>query len=318
MKNNCFKGFAAVLLLVFLSSFQVAAQYLPDKKVFQNQYDLTRPHSLDIQYYTLDSRLTKIANDGTKKGTDIYRLYLRCVPAAPASKLGDDYTCLKFTYQSGNSPEKTIPSLTNWEYHVKLKRDAKDSAEPLFGIDQSKFENLVDDSGKEVPIENQFHIYNAFVDFYSMFVFADKPDSGRGVQDLKQVGDKVIHAASFSQPEENLGSRIAKGSYFKNGEITLEFKGLGNVNNKPCALIGYDSGASSFYMIMKPVANIEIKTRGSSHYFGDIYKDLAGGWIQKATLHEFVVSQSQVPGLADKVNGIVERTIMINNVPAIH
>jgi len=70
-------------------------------------------------------------------------------------------------------------------------------------------------------------------------------------------------------------------------------------------------------MIMKPMPNMEVKTRGSSHYFGDIYKDLKGGWIQKASLHEFVVSQTQVPGMTNKINGVVERTIRINNVSKI-
>jgi hypothetical protein len=265
----------------------------------------------------MESRLTKISPDGTIAGTDVYRLYLRCVPTNTASAKSDEYTCLRFTFQQNDSAEKTIPSLANWHYHVQLKRDSKSADEPLFGIDQSKFGHLIDETGKEVPVEIQFHIYNAFIDFHSMSVFADKTDSGKGVQDLKHIGDKIIHSASYSQPAEDLGSRIAKGSYFKNGEITLEFKGLGNVNHKSCAILGYDSGASSFVMITKPMANMEVKTHGSSHYFGDIYKDLKGGWIQKASLHEFVVSQTQVPGMTHKINGVVERTITINNVSKI-
>ncbi|HEU5052175.1 MAG TPA: hypothetical protein VFT78_03635 [Hanamia sp.] len=307
-------SFIATVLIIF-SAKEIRAQYIPAEKIFQHSYNLIPAHSLDTQYYSMESRLTKISPDGTTAGTDVYRLYLRCVPPDSAAGKGDEYTCLNFTIQQNDSAEKTIPALTNWHYHVQLKHDTKTANQPLFGIDQSKFEHLVDETGKEVPVEIQFHIYNAFVDFYSMSVFSEKTDSGKGIQDLKHVGDKIIHSASYSQPAEDLGSRIAKGSYFKNGEITLEFKGLGNVNHKVCAILGYDSGASSFVMIMKPMPNMEVKTHGSSH--GDIYKDLKGGWIQKASLHEFVVSQTQVPGMTNKINGVVERTITIKNVSKI-
>ena len=76
----------------------------------------------------------------------------------------------------------------------------------------------------------------------------------------------------------------------------------------------YDSGESSFYMVMKLTATSEIPTKGSSHYWGDIFKDISTGWIQEATLHEMVVSESTVPGLPNKVNMVVERSIEIRNV----
>jgi hypothetical protein len=151
-----------------------------------------------------------------------------------------------------------------------------------------------------------------------MSVFAEKTDSGKGVQDLKKIGDKIIHAASFSKPSVSLGSKVEEGSYFKNGEITLAFKGISLVNKKACALLGYDSGESSFYMLTKPFPNMEVKTKGSSHYQGDIYKDLDGGWIQKATLHELVVSETIVPGMANKINSVIERSIQIDNVDKIN
>jgi hypothetical protein len=67
-------------------------------------------------------------------------------------------------------------------------------------------------------------------------------------------------------------------------------------------------------MLMKPMANMKITTKGSSHYWGDIYKDLSSGWIQKATLHEMVVSQTTIPGMTSKTNSVVERSIVIKNV----
>jgi hypothetical protein len=50
----------------------------------------------------------------------------------------------------------------------------------------------------------------------------------------------------------------------------VELKGI-LVDEQPCALLSYDSGASSFTMISRPVAKIEARTVGSSHYWGDIY-----------------------------------------------
>src|SRR5205814_967148 len=155
-------------------------------------------------------------------------------------------------------------------------------------------------------------VYNSFIDFHSMSIFSERTMAGNGVQNLKRIGDKIVHVASFSQPPVNLG-KISEGSYFKNGEVTLAFKGLGLVNEKTCALLEYDSGESSFYIIMKPMPNMDVTTKGSSHYWGDIYKDLRTGWIQKATLHEMVVSETNVPG-AKSIDGVVERSITIKNI----
>jgi hypothetical protein len=301
------------LLVVHLS----AQKKLDGKKIFQQEYDLVPQHTKDTQFYVMESKLLKYALDGTHEGSDVYRLYLRCIPANKTSLQGDEYTCLKFTIQLSNAPERSIPSLTNWKYFFALTANAKDEKGQVFGIDHSKFEQLVDENGKALPNENTYHVYNAFIDFHSMSVFAEKTAVGKGVQDLKSIGQKIIHVASFSQPPVNLGSQVAEGSYFKNGEITLALKGLSLVNKKTCAILEYDSGESSFYMVIKPLSNMEVKTKGSSHYQGDIYKDLEGGWIQRATLHELVISETVVPVQTDKINGVIERSISINNVAEI-
>lgn len=59
---------------------------------------------------------------------------------------------------------------------------------------------------------------------------------------------------------------------------------------------------------------MEIQTVGSSHYKGDIYKDLATNWVQKATMIEFVVSETTLPAPSNKVNSVAERNIIIRNV----
>lgn len=302
----------AVIFLVS-SVFHLSAQQMTNPiKILGQKYNLVPQHSKDTQYYEMESKLQKHALDGTIQGIDIYHLYLRCVPS-PNSAGKDEYTCLKFTVQINNSAAVSIPSLTNWKYFFSLHANTDDNKGQVFGIDHSKFEKLADENGKNLPVENTYHVYNAFIDFHSMSVFAEKTIKDSGIQDLKHIGDKIVHAASFSQPPVNLGTQISEGSYFKNGKITLEFKGLGLINKKNCVILEYDSGESSFYMLMKPMANMEVSTKGSSHYWGDIYKDLTTGWIQKAILHELVISETTVPGM-NKINSVIERSINIDNV----
>lgn len=292
--------------------FYISAQQISEcKKILKQDYDLVSQQSKDTQYFEMESKLQNHAPDGTPQGWDMYHLYLRCVPSPDPAK-ADEYTCLRFTIQVNKQPEVLIPALTNWKYYFSLN-NLLDQKGQVFGIDHGKFENLVDEKGSKIPVGNTYHVYNAFIDFHAMNVFSERTAAGGGAQDLKKIGDKIVHAASFSQPPVNLGSQIAEGSYFKNGEVTLLFKGLGLVNEKICALLEYDSGESSFTMMMKPMPNVDVTARGSSHYWGDIYKDLNTGWIQKATLHELVVSETVVPGMS-KINTVIERSISIKNI----
>jgi hypothetical protein len=311
MKRKIFKSAIIVVCLLSLVIYLPAQKISEAKKVLSEQYDVIPKHSKDTQYFEMESRLQSHALDGSRLGLDIYHLYLRCVPSSDSSK-GDEYTCLRFTVQINNAPEVSVPSLTNWKYYFSLTPTARDEKGQVFGIDHGKFENLKDENGNTIPTGNTYHVYNAFIDFHSMYVFSEK-SPGNGAQNLKHLGDKVVHAASFSQAPVNLGSQVEEGSYFKNGEVTLQLKGLGLVNGKNCALLEYDSGESSFYMIMKPMSNIEVTTKGSSHYWGDIYKDLASGWIQKATLHEVVISETNVPAMS-KINSVIDRSILIKNI----
>jgi hypothetical protein len=318
--NICFKRFKMKLKIVSLliacllipATYACAQQASNTKNILSQSYNLVPQHSKDTQYFEMESRLQNHALDGTRLGLDIYHLYLRCIPSSDPSK-GDEYTCLKFTVQINNNPEVGIPALINWKYFFSLTPDAKNDQGEVLGIPHSKFDNITDDKGNAIPIGNAYHVYNAFIDFHSMYVFCEKTEAGNGAQNLKKMGDRIVHMASYSQPPVDLGSTVAKGSYFKNGEVTLLFKGIGLVNEKTCALLEYDSGESSFYMKMNPMPNMEVITKGSSHYWGDIYKDLATGWFQKATLHEMVITETNVPGM-NKMNAVVERSISIKNI----
>ena len=299
-------GFVTILIITNI----IEAQTL---SILNQEFDLAGEPTQETQYFLMESRLISYALDGKRVGTDIFRLQLKCVPAKIAGKEGDEYTCVRFTVQQGNNPEVEIPVLKNWKYI--FKEAGIDEQGQVFGIDHSKFENLTDSKGNIIPPDKSYHVYNAFIDFHSFCnVFAAKAPEGSGIQDLTEIGQKIVHAAAFSEPPVNLGANVSEGSFFKNGEITLEFKGLSVVNGSSCALIEYDSGESSFKMTMNPMPNMEVQTTGSSHYKGDIYKDLTTNWVQKVTMIEFVISETTLPMPPNKINSVNERQIIIRNV----
>jgi hypothetical protein len=44
---------------------------------------------------------------------------------------------------------------------------------------------------------------------------------GGGIQELRRIGQQIVHASAFTEPPLNLGSGIKKGSVFRNGEWDL-------------------------------------------------------------------------------------------------
>jgi len=59
---------------------------------------------------------------------------------------------------------------------------------------------------------------------------------------------------------------------------------------------------------------MEVRSVGSSHYKGDIHIDLATRWVRRVTMDELVVTESMVPGMANKINAVIERDTVIRNV----
>ena len=312
MQSRFYFSLTIFFLLTFCMASCVVAQQQSAKSALQATYDLGREHSKGPQSFIMRSQLVVFAPDGSRKDSTLYTLYLRCVPGKNADA-GDEYTCTRFTVRSNNAAEVSIPALVNWKYNYRKTANQKNEKGQVFGIDHTKFEKVVDSNGQVLATEKKYHVYNAFIDFHALLFFAERTISGKGVQDLHKVGDKIVHVSAFSEPPVNLGKEIKEGSVFRNGEITLEFKGLAVMNNKPCALLGYDSGNSSFKMLMEPMPSMLINTSGSSHYWGDIYKDLQSGWLQKADLHELVVSETIISGQTNKIPSVIERRIEVRN-----
>ena len=303
--------FMHVLAICTISLLLPTIVYAQSNIVSENEYNLAGDRVQETQYYIMESKLVNYALDGTRTGTDVFRLHLKYEPAENDQEI---YTCTKFTVTISETPEISIPPLDNWTYVYYPDIDEQGQ---VFGIDHSKFDNLTDSSGNPIPPDKSYHVYNAFIDFHSFCnVFAEPTPEGNGIQDLTKIGQKIVHAAANSEPPTNLGSNISEGSFFKNGEITLAFKGIGIVNEKYCAIIAYDSGESTYKMISQPAPNFDVVTTGTSHYMGDIYKDLESNWVQKVTLTEFVVSETRLPVPPNTIPSINERDILIRNVSA--
>ena len=287
-----------------------------DESIVRQTFDLAAPRTAEAQTYEMETKVITYAPDGKRINTDTLKLWLKCKPG-PAGKGTVPYTCEKFTVQFGSNPEAAVPSLENWTYPFQGGAAGIDEKGQVFGIDHTKFDKLADAKGLPLPVDKAYFVYNTFIDFHSFCnVFAEPIPGGKGIQDLKRVGQKIVHAASFTEPPVNLGSNIAKGSAFKNGEVTLELKGVSIVDGVACAIVAFDSGQSSFQMIINPIPNMEVRTVGSSHYKGDLYIDLATRWVRKMTMDELVVTETSVPMVPTKVCSVIERSSTIRNTTA--
>jgi hypothetical protein len=275
-------------------------------------FDLAGERTPQVLYFRQETEFVHIGFDGRRTGSETYVVTLRCVPAALSGREGDQYTCGEFQVRVGEHPAATIPSLAGWSYLFGVTPTGTDDKGQVFGIPHDKFEEVVDSRGNPLPVGIRYAVYNNFIDFHAFTdVFARPTVEGGGIQALNRIGQKVVHAAAFSEPPVNLGSGIKPGSVFRNGEVTLEFKGVSIVDGAPCALVGYNSGESTLRMIMPLAGDKDMETVGGSQYTGDLYIDLATRWVRKVTMDEFVVTETRLPGAAPKIDAYTVRHLLI-------
>ncbi|MEN8192537.1 MAG: hypothetical protein ABFS12_06945 [Bacteroidota bacterium] len=300
--------------LIILSSSAITAQGKSnDLEILNRSFQLGGERSSEKQFFISETEVKTFNPDGSLATKDSYNLYLKYIPGDKTEN--EFYQCTRFEIQTNDSIYRTIPSLEGWIYRPYLEGSAKDTNNYVFGIDHKKFENLIDNSNNPFSPEKSYLIYNSFIDFHAFCnIIAEEKSGLKGIQDIHKIGDKVIHYASHSKPPVNLGSAIKEGSYFENGEITLELKGLSKVNEKETAIVHYDSGESSFKMIVEQMPNVIITSVGRSHYFGDIFIDLDTKWVQKIDIAEIVIAQSKLPFPPNEISAIAERHSQIINV----
>jgi len=301
-KSRLFIGLAAaaagLLLLGSGTGGASANSELPQKlSGLAGPFDLAGPRTAEVQHFIQETQVIHLGFDGKRTGMETYTVKLRCVPAPLSAKDGDEYTCREFKIRVNDGDAVTIPALAGWSYLYKATPTGMDEKGQVFGIPHDKFENLVDSRGNKLPVTLRYPVYNSFIDFHAFCDnFARPIAGGGGIQDLKTIGQTIVHASAFTEPPVNLGSGIKAGSYFRNGEVKLVFKGVGLVDGAACAVIGHDSGESTLRMIMPLGADKDMVTEGGSEYLGDIYIDLETRWVRKITLDEFVVTETRMPG----------------------
>jgi hypothetical protein len=289
---------------------------VPEPAIHGQEYDLAGGRSLGAHYYHLQTEVATHSREGVLKSTDIYRERLICEPGDRSAGEADTFTCAQFSVQRGDGPEVTIPSLEGFSYQVnkQLLDDAQlDEQGQLYGIPEAQFEDLIDSTGEKLPFEVGYQVYSTFFYYHGYTEYAEPIPDGKGVQHLTRIGDKIVHAAAF-QETVIPGSLAGKGSFWKNGEVTLEFKDLGEVDGNACAILGLDWGECTWSMPMTVMRPMRLKTSGVSTCRGDIYLDLETRWVRKlvTTLsEETVTTMWGVP--VDRSKPVTTLTIRVVN-----
>jgi hypothetical protein len=277
----------------------------------EGPFDLSVDRKPQTQYYQMQTQFIHIGFDGKRTGVETYLLRLCCDPAAVSGKDLDEYTCREFGLQLGSAGIVTIPGLRLFTYQFDYMSGVAGKG-PMFGIPQELFEGMKDSFGNQLAPDICYAAYNNFVDFHALSdVFARPLKYIKGIEQLKSVGDRIVHPGAFTEAPVSLNGVVRPGSIFRNGELSLELKGISLVDDRPCALVNYDSGESTLRMSFIQVDNEDVMMEGGSEYTGDLYIDLDSGWVRKVTLNESVVTQTSTASRPNKIPGYTVRHILL-------
>lgn len=288
---------------------------MPLEKVeecLQGPFDLALDRKREDQYFLMETKYVHLGLNGKRLGIDSYRLKLRFIPKTLAAGSVDQYMCSELQSQTDGGPCITIPDLKNWTYTFNPMLVGPGV---LWGIPQDKFMKITDSLGRSLPFSTRYAVYINFIDFHSINdIFSRPMKFGNGIQDLKRIGQRIVHPASFLESPVSFGTEIKPGSIFQNGEVTLELKGLSIVEEAPCAIVAYDAGESNVKMILPVSIDQESVANGGSQYKGDIYVDLANRWVRKATLDEYMITETTTKNQPSKIEEYTVRHIVLLSV----
>ena len=275
-------------------------------------FDLSIDRKPEVQYFHMQTQFIHMGFDGRRTGVETYLLRLRCTPAAISGKKLDEYECREFGLQLNNGAAATLPALRLFTYQFDQMSGINGKG-PMFGIPQEPFQGMKDSLGNQLPPDICYATYNNFVDFHALGdVFSRPMKYVKGIEQLKSIGDRIVHPGAFTEAPVSLTGVVRPGSVFRNGELALELKGVSLVDDCPCALVNYDSGESTLRMAFIQGGNSEdVMMEGGSEYTGDVYIDLASGWVRKVTLNESVVTQTYTASRPNKIPGYTVRHILL-------
>ncbi|NQT03417.1 MAG: hypothetical protein HQ580_15420 [Planctomycetes bacterium] len=289
--------FVSVIILAVVTFMVVEFEAESGESILPQQYDLGRKRSLGLQYYQMDVEIITRGSDGSRAKVETYSMRLMGKPGNLSAGKADRWTCAWFALKIGEGPEVTVPAIEGWSYDFN-RGVGIDEHGQVMGIPHAKFESLTDNKGKKLDALVGYQVYNQFVQFHAYvdhFATADL-EGGNGIQDLKRIGDRIVLDNFSEDLPLAVGLIIKEGSIFKPGVETLKFKGLSVVDGKSCALLGVDGGEGSYTMIIEVMPDVNAKTVGGTHYFGDIYVDLVSMWLKKAEITVVDVTETSMGG----------------------
>jgi hypothetical protein len=212
----------------------------------RGRFDLSFERTREPHFFQTETKYIHFGLNGKRLGVEFYVLKIEYVPK---TENVDQYKCTELQLQVNDGPTVTVPELTNWVYIFNQMVSGADNSGPLWGILQDKFAKICDDEGKASPFTFRYAVYDNFIDFNITDIFARPTKFGKGIQELKEIGQRIVHVASFAEASVRFGAEIRPGSSFRNGEVSLELKGLSLVDGAPCALVAYNAGESSLRMV---------------------------------------------------------------------
>ena len=231
--------FISIIILAAFTFMIVGFQAESEESILTQEYDLGKERSLGPQYYQMNVEIITRASDGSRAKVETYIMRLSGKPGNLSAGIADRWTCAWFALKLGDSSEVTIPAMKGWTYDFNREIGIDEHGQ-VMGISHTKFESLMDNKGKKLDPLVGYQVYNQFVQFHAYVDQFATPDleGGKGIQDLKSIGDRIV----FDEFSEDLplavGLIIKEGSIYKAGDETLDFKGLSIVGGKPCALLG--------------------------------------------------------------------------------
>jgi len=297
MKVKFVLTLVSVTILAAVTFIAVGFEAEGGESILTRQYDLGGKRSSESQYYHMDVEIITRASDGSRANVETYSMRLMGKPVTLSDGKADRWTCAWFALKIGEGPEVTVPAMEGWSYDFNRGVGIDEHGQVL-GIPHAKFESLTDNKGKKLAAVAGYQVYNQFVQFHTYVDEFATPDleGGKGIQDLKSIGDRIVFDEFTEDLPLAVGLIIKEGSIYKAGVETLEFKGLSVVDGRPCVLLGMDGGEGSFTMVIEVMPNVNAKTVGGTRFFGDIYVDLASMWLKKAEITVVDVTETRMGG----------------------
>ena len=265
------------------------------------------------RYYTFENVSTEIAKDGSRGAPTTYRLWIevRAVADKQGGPIAIRCVCRKATITKSEERPRNIPAFKDYEYELHL---GIDDEQQVFGIQHEDFNGLVDDADIPLNLMEGFSLYGSFIDFhmFDSFTTESQGEFKSDLSGLRTIGQH--HTADIGvEVPVHLEPDILEGSKFKNGSISIAFKGMTLADGVPCALIGIGSRDSSFDLILSPQPGRKMNVKGGSVYSGDLSLELDSQWMSRLEFREFVVSKVTM-GPQEIDNFVSERRVRIQSV----